>query len=153
VLLVYLGSYALLLLFHGVPEESVWFPSLFFALLVLLLVGFVLQGAAFWLDYYRIPVSLTVVAGSMLLYTVTRNDPYFELNPERKTAQAQSALPLEEAARAWKIPPVSPGPGQPEKRTLVVVTAAGGGIQASAWTARVLTGLHELYGPSFTRSI
>jgi hypothetical protein len=34
-----------------------------------------------------------------------------------------------------------------------MVSAAGGGIQASAWTARVLTGLDELYGEPFTRSV
>jgi hypothetical protein len=41
----------------------------------------------------------------------------------------------------------------PPHRTLVVVSAAGGGIQAAAWTTRVLSGLDELYGPEFTRSI
>ena len=39
------------------------------------------------------------------------------------------------------------------QRTLVVVDASGGGIQASAWTAQVLTGLHEVYGDHFSRSI
>jgi len=43
--------------------------------------------------------------------------------------------------------------GSDGKRTLVVVTAAGGGIQASAWTAQVLTGLHERYKNTFTQSI
>src|SRR5262249_1527600 len=36
---------------------------------------------------------------------------------------------------------------------VVVVSAAGGGIQAAAWTARVLAGLHEDLGPEFTRRI
>jgi hypothetical protein len=51
-------------------------------------------------------------------------------------------------SKKWSIPP-----GKDGKRTLVVVTASGGGIQASAWTARVLTGLHERYGPGFTNSV
>jgi len=34
-----------------------------------------------------------------------------------------------------------------------VVTAAGGGIQAAAWTARVLTGLEETYGKAFADSL
>jgi len=43
---------------------------------------------------------------------------------------------------------------QPEDdRTLVVVCASGGGIQASAWTARVLTGLQTRYGDDFARAI
>ena len=35
----------------------------------------------------------------------------------------------------------------------MVVDASGGGIQASAWTAQVLTGLHERYGDGFSRSV
>jgi len=37
-----------------------------------------------------------------------------------------------------------------QKQTLVVVCASGGGIQATGWTVKVLTGLQELLGPSFT---
>lgn len=37
-----------------------------------------------------------------------------------------------------------------QKQTLVVVCASGGGIQAAGWTVKVLTGLQELLGPSFT---
>jgi hypothetical protein len=43
---------------------------------------------------------------------------------------------------------------QPENdRTLVVVAASGGGIQASGWTAQVLGGLQEELGCSFTKAI
>jgi len=37
-----------------------------------------------------------------------------------------------------------------QKQTLVVVCASGGGIQAAGWTVKVLTGLQELLGSSFT---
>jgi hypothetical protein len=40
-----------------------------------------------------------------------------------------------------------------EDRTLVVVTASGGGIQAAGWTAQVLAGLQDWLGADFTRSI
>jgi len=36
---------------------------------------------------------------------------------------------------------------------LVVVTASGGGIQASAWTGKVLCGLHQRYPRTFARSL
>lgn len=36
-----------------------------------------------------------------------------------------------------------------KQRAVVVVTAPGGGIHASAWTTQVLTGLHERYGRAF----
>ncbi len=47
----------------------------------------------------------------------------------------------------WRFPP---GPGG--KSTMVVVTASGGGIQASAWTAKVLANMDEQC-PAFTESI
>jgi hypothetical protein len=38
-------------------------------------------------------------------------------------------------------------------KTLVVVAASGGGIQAAGWTVQVLNGLQEELGPSFTQAI
>jgi hypothetical protein len=45
--------------------------------------------------------------------------------------------------------------GDRAKPVLTIVAASGGGVQAAAWTARVLTGLHQDdgLGASFTRSI
>ena len=40
-----------------------------------------------------------------------------------------------------------------EKPVLTLVFASGGGIQASAWTVQVLSGLQETLGDDFTRSI
>lgn len=47
----------------------------------------------------------------------------------------------------WKFPQ-----GPDGKRTLVVVTASGGGIQAAAWAAQALVGLDELY-EGFSESV
>ena len=47
----------------------------------------------------------------------------------------------------WRFPP-----GPEGKTTMVVVTASGGGIQASAWTAKVLANMDEQC-PAFTESI
>jgi hypothetical protein len=52
-----------------------------------------------------------------------------------------------DALKNWKFPAV----GSDGKRTMVVVTASGGGIQASAWTAKVLTELDKYEG--FSESI
>lgn len=41
----------------------------------------------------------------------------------------------------------------PLDRDLIIVTAAGGGIQAAAWTSRVLTGLHRQTDGEFSNSI
>ncbi len=171
-LLFYLAGYLTVRLPNRDPDQMHAFPPLFYLLLVLLLIGFVLQGIAFALDLQRVPVLLTVVLFSFVLYQFNRMDHYFDLDPpaeeERPSAPkvaGQPAAPaapaapvapptLDEVARNWRLPTTSKGEGgQTGKKTLVVVTASGGGIQASAWISRVLVGLHQRYRDDFTRSI
>jgi hypothetical protein len=161
VVLIYLGNYVLTIWFDWVPVENWPFPSLFNLLLLVFLVGCLLAGLSFLLDYYRIPVLLTLGFVSMLLYQVNRTDHYYDLNPGGKKDSPKADLQLTKVFHDLpkgdkprdRFPRVAPQAGGPEKRTLVVVTAAGGGIQAAAWTAEVLAGLDKLYQGSFTRSI
>jgi hypothetical protein len=89
---------------------------------------------------------------SFALYQLTHSDYLFSLGRTKASAgvraapapAAGAAVTLREAAAGWQQRP---------QRTLVAVTASGGGIQAAAWTARVLTGLREIYGDEFTRSL
>jgi hypothetical protein len=46
-----------------------------------------------------------------------------------------------------------PAPSPSEPRSITVMAANGGGIQASAWTAKVLTGLQKEVGDQFGKSI
>jgi hypothetical protein len=62
----------------------------------------------------------------------------------RPASSARPVPELKEVAAVWE---------RQGRRTLVAVTASGGGIQAAAWTARALVGLHELYGDPFLRSV
>jgi hypothetical protein len=165
-LLIYGGYYVTVSLRKAAPDRDLWFPPIFFALLILVLIGYALQGLAFALDLFHVPVLLFVVLFVYVLYQFNRTDHYFDLMPEKPTAAPKqpAAAPrdplaglkretrswsLARAATTWKdkIPAAKGG------RTLVAVTASGGGIQATAWVARVLVGLHERYGDSFTRSI
>src|SRR5262249_24042526 len=112
----------------------------------------------FALDLYWIPASIAVALFSFVLYQFTRTDHVFDLAPIRGASPRPAAPPvvphLNQVAAAWQLPRVAgSADGGAPQRTLVAVTAAGGGIQAAAWTARVLVGLHELYGDDFTRSI
>lgn len=277
-LLLYAALYCVAVVGGWQAIESLGLPPLFFALLLLMLLTFLLNALAFWLDYYRVSTVLATAVVSYFLYWVTDTDHFYTLNPdvgERPTIVAWLLLAL--ACLAWleyawirKRPPPWPGRyrafaiwgllaidilalyaglliewrrsapgsgrplvwaflalaccaglagaalrrklrfipppttlgyaalaflvvgslglandwlerfdgpprashdcGQPAdlikvsrgwhlpagrdgKRTLVIVTASGGGIQAAAWTARVLTGLHERYGPPFSKSI
>jgi hypothetical protein len=118
-------------------------PPVFFVVMILMLIGFLLQELALALNPYRVPVLLLVGLWVFLVYWINGMDHYFDLQPYRSAP----APTLAEAARAWKVP-MSKG-----HRTLVVVTASGGGIQAVAWTARVLVGLHERYQEPFACSL
>lgn len=153
VLVVYMAHYLLVKMFGVRVLHAFDIPPLFLLLLLLMLLGFFLQGAAFALDHDWIPASLAVVLFVFAVYQFSRTDHLFSLgkraSPDGEKA-AQSAVrmvtELGSVARIWHEQP-SPS------RTLIAVTASGGGIQAAAWTARVLVGLHERYGDPFMRSI
>ncbi|MGH7139410.1 MAG: hypothetical protein ACREHD_27005 [Pirellulales bacterium] len=136
---------------HRVPSEHGSLCALFFLLLVLLFIHLVLAGVAFLLDYYRIPVSVVLVALSFISATLFDSDHVYELNPDANSPQM--AADAQPPSKSMELQNVFDDWPFPQQRTLVMVSAAGGGIQSSAWTARVLTGLDELYGADFTRSI
>jgi Patatin-like phospholipase len=125
-------------------------PAIFYVLLVWVLLHLALSGMAFLLDYIRFPVTLAVAGLSLLLALVNRTDHVFQL--ARAEPAKDEPKNLRDLGGNWRIPKTAGKDGK-ESRTLVVVTAAGGGIQAAAWTARVLTGLEETYDKSFADSL
>jgi hypothetical protein len=144
----YLYSYHGLLSGRNLPTEGGPFSALFFYLVLLVLLHGLLTGLAFFLDYYRVPVSLAVIGFSILSSSLFDTEHVYELKPAYNPAVAAVPVPAADLELTslfdnWR----------PPRRTLVVVTAAGGGIQAAAWTAQVLAGLDEIYGPDFTRSV
>jgi len=155
VFLGYLLSYVLFAR-GSVPSSRSPFVSLSYVLLLLLMLGFLLQGAAFTLDLYRIPISLTVALFCYLQYLFSNTDHYFHLGPKEKAATTTAtpcAPTLLQAVRNRQFPSTSgSAEGSQVRRILVAVTASGGGIQAAAWTARVLSGLREMYADEFARS-
>ncbi len=104
-------------------------PSLAAVLLLLTMLNWGLSGAAFFFDRYRIPVlvSLAILLGlaSMIF---SRSDSYYIIYPKTASAEAPTSQPLL---------------GPRENAKVILVAANGGGIQASAWTARVLTGIER----------
>jgi hypothetical protein len=154
VLAVYVGHFLLVKVFGMRALHAADIPPLFLLLVLLMLLGFFLQGAAFALDHDWIPASLAVVFFAFAIYQFSRTDHLFSLGNRtasggvRAAPQAAriAAPELQAVAKTWHEQRVP-------SRTLVAVTASGGGIQAAAWTARVLVGLHERYGDPFMRSI
>jgi hypothetical protein len=154
VFLGYLVAYVLFV--RGrVPNSGSAFASLSYFLMLLLMIGFLLQGAAFALDRYHVPLSLAVALFSFLQYQFADTDHFFELAPPSVTESSAGAPAPEllDVVRNWQFPStLERGNGLRPQRVLVAVTASGGGIQAAAWTCRVLTGLHELYVDELARS-
>lgn len=154
VLAVYMAHYLLVKAFGVRALHAGDIPSMFLLLLLLMLLGFFLQGAAFALDHDWVPASLAVVFFVFAIYQFSRTDHLFRLGSRSTSSGEKAAVPagrmpaaeLRSVAQIWHEQP-SPS------RTLIAVTASGGGIQAAAWTARVLVGLHERYGDPFMRSI
>jgi Patatin-like phospholipase len=112
-------------------------PALVSVLIVATLWVWLLSGLAFYLDRHRVPILLPIVLTSMVLWTTSHSDYYFELvQPAGDWSQLQEPPDI---ARRRDHP------------LLTVIAVDGGGIQAAAWGARVLTGIQEQW-PDFYRS-
>jgi hypothetical protein len=156
VVMIFYGLGYLLVLRRGVPDArtTAW-PAVFFVLVLLLLFGLLLQGVAFAFDRFRLPTSVIVIVFTFVLYRVAGADHYYDLSPAPSgpVSPAASTAPpapvptLDVVAANWDLPVAKRG------RTLVLVTASGGGIQAAAWTSRVLVGLYQRYRDPLMRSI
>jgi predicted acylesterase/phospholipase RssA len=120
-------------------------PSLAGVLLLLTMLNWGLSGAAFFFDRYRVPVliSILIVTGIISIFFPQSDSYYFIYRKE----QAEEIKPQNLLA--------------PRKGAKVILVAAnGGGIQAAAWSVRVLTGIEEgcrgggdCDGRSFARSV
>jgi hypothetical protein len=109
--------------------------------LAYLLVSFifwiwVLAGTAFFFDAYRIPILLPLLAWLLVTPFFPKADHFYRIWPARLANTGPSPMtPSEVLTRAHV-----------EGRKVVLVAAAGGGIQSAAWTAKVLAGLEREAG-------
>lgn len=106
-----------------------------YLLVVIGAVGVFLGGAAFWADRYSLSTPLLIGAVAVAIACVAKTDHFFPLS----APHGRRDLPSLTACFAARIANIPADPARP--RTAIVVTASGGGIQASAWTAEVLTRL------------
>jgi hypothetical protein len=130
-------------------------PTVRFCTAVYLLVclgtaGVVLAGVAFWLDRFAISAPLLIAFIVTLVGVSCRTDHFFQLRPRHALAGATPCLPPLEACLMNRLAQI-PEDGD-RQRTAIVVAASGGGIQAAAWTAEVLTRLAAEI-PHFERSL
>ena len=133
---------------RGEPKWGL-LPSLAYVLILLMLLTAILSAFSFFLDRFRLPLILFVVLWTALAYFTADTDHIFFVSspPQGGMALAAAGEGVHASLAETK------GPAGGGKPAMIVVCASGGGIQAAAWTARVLTGLQEEFGESFARSI
>ena len=108
-------------------------PALASLLMLLTMLTWLLGAMTFYLDYYGIPTLLILVIVGVLNALCPWSDHTYQLvdlvdEPEPNPAEVLTAT---------------------KSRAVIVVAAEGGGIQAAAWTAQVLEGLHEKFSKTF----
>jgi hypothetical protein len=148
-LLLSLVVYGILGLFKRSRRgEPSGIPTLVYVLLLLMLAAWTLPALSFALDPYHIPIVLLLVAWLMIVSRSPRTDHFFDTVSIPYAPGAQTAAQPTNCA---------PNPAEvlafPEDGKVVVVAASGGGIQAAAWTARVLTGLETQNPGKFARAV
>lgn len=113
--------------------ETPAIPALAFVLIFFLNANFVLSALAFFFDRFRLPLLIPLL-GLAFLGTSTRSSDHYFL--------------IHQGINKEPVYPVDVLDGRinlnakiKEKKPLIIVATAGGGIQASSWTAQVLAGL------------
>ena len=108
---------------HGAPR----IPTLCLVLVLGMLACWALTGLTFVFDRYRVPLLTLLVAYGTVMSVFPWSDHFFQTVPHDSHPVASLTASAVLAQRAG--------------RPAIVVAAAGGGIQAAAWTARVMQGL------------
>ncbi|HYT75397.1 MAG TPA: hypothetical protein VEL79_11655 [Vicinamibacterales bacterium] len=119
----------------GTPKGSV-IPTIVCVLVLSTLWTWLLAGVAFFLDRHRVPTLALVAIWSYGVSWVGHSDHYFLHQP---------LTPVTLPSPVDVVKTRGAGP-------IVVYAADGGGIQAAAWNAQVLTGIQERW-PAFTQSL
>jgi len=107
--------------------------------MLVLMLGWMLSALAFFFDAWHIPTLLIVAIVGVLTAQSHRSDHFYDLR--KRVGDAAGAAETITASGENRV---------------IVVAANGGGIQAGAWAAQVLYGLHEdleYLGAKFQKSL
>ena len=110
-------------------------PLCYFLLLMTVLV-WGLSGLSFFLDAFRVPLFVPILLWLSLVAFHRKADHFYRICKEVSAKSDEYVTPSDPASILARAT-------QSDDR-VILVAAAGGGIQAAAWTARVLTGLEEM---------
>jgi hypothetical protein len=126
-------------------------PTLVYLLIIITMATLFFGGVTFYFDYSRVPILVLFLAFSALSYVAFDVDHFFQLHQLENNEPDKK--PVDDDCKNFKKVLEKRLEHQTEERTLVIVCTSGGGIQASGWTAKVLSGLQQELGHSFTRAI
>lgn len=130
----------------GNVSVGTWFPVIAVVVSLAIFYGWLLSAVSFFFDRWNAPVILTVVAIGVLFGIFFPAEHYYKLADIAHPQSVPWATPPEVLSQ-WESD--HPDPATP----MVIITAEGGGIQASAWTAKVLTELDGLSGGKLRGSV
>lgn len=125
-----------LYLFIGEWGRDIGVPAICYVLLLLILLNWILSALAFFLDRYKVSLLFLGLLFTLASGLTPQSDHYYSVRSEAPPGAASPASILTAAPR------LGPDAEHPRGRVVLVATA-GGGIQAAAWTAQVLTGLQS----------
>lgn len=125
-------------------------PALLYVLLITAIMVIAYGGVTFYFDYFRIPVLVLFLVFSGLNYWGFNVNHFFQLN---KFQASENTKNIDIDAGDFQKFLDKRLQHQQGEKTLVVVCASGGGIQAAGWTVEVLAGLQRLLGKEFTQAI
>lgn len=159
-LVFYVGCYAWTRGAEMTPEDS--FTAPFYLVLSITIVSMALSALSFFLDYYRISTVLVLIA---VLFVWNYGSDFDHRFPVIRIGSSSALVDNGDSQSAGSpnvdasvVPHRSsdgsalPSAGSAQNIRFVVV-APGGGIHASAWTGKVLTGLHERYEEKFASNL
>ncbi len=134
------------------PER---FPILATILILVTALSYALAGVAFFLDRYRVPV-LTMIVVAMIVPRLFHLDRtiYWDGGPHLGNSQEEhylSTTTYNGSAAVVQTPAkiLADRIVAQDQQPLIIVTATGGGLHASAWTAAILARLEEKIGRPF----
>jgi hypothetical protein len=116
-----------------IDDKPAKVPALAFFLLFLIVACWFLAALSFFCDRYRVPLLASLAMLSLVTTYAPESDHFYRV-------EHISGLPA--LLRPSTLVKDRAGP-KPNRKRLILVATAGGGIQAAAWTAKVLHGLEE----------
>jgi predicted acylesterase/phospholipase RssA len=113
-----------------IDDKAATVPALAFIMLFAIVLCWMFGALAFFLDRYRVPLLSGIAILSLATTFAPQSDHIYRLEPRGTPSRMEPSEVVQQRAEGGK-------------KRIIIVASAGGGIQAAAWTARVLRGLEE----------